>query len=256
MTALTMRRVRDIPFLRALATRDFRLLWGSEAISVVGDQFHFIALSWFVISLTGSGLALGTVLIAIAVPRALLLLPFGVLADRRPSRGLMLVAHLIRGAVVGAIAALVHHRERDDADPRAARRGLRRGGRPVHARAQQAFLPRTLEPERLPSGNALLQGTMQLSSIVGPPIAGAVIAVTSTGSRSPSTRLVRARGRGHRDDRAAGRRRPRRDGRAGDATDGPGHGPAEARALPRRDHAAGSGTSSRTALARRWSSRW
>ena len=47
--------------------------------------------------------------------------------------------------------------------------------------AQQAFLPRTLEPEKLPSGNALLQGTYQLASIVGPPIAGAVIAVSTTG---------------------------------------------------------------------------
>ena len=47
--------------------------------------------------------------------------------------------------------------------------------------AQQAFLPRTLEVERLPSANAMLQGTYQLASIVGPPIAGAVIAVSTTG---------------------------------------------------------------------------
>ena len=84
MTATTAGRVRSLPFLRALGTRDFRLLWTSEAISLIGDQFHFVALSWLVISLTGSGLALGTVLIAIAVPRAILLVPFGVLADRRP----------------------------------------------------------------------------------------------------------------------------------------------------------------------------
>ena len=94
MTALPIGRVRSLPFLRALDARDFRLLWASEAISVVGDQFHFVALSWLVISLTGSGLALGAVLIAIAVPRAVLLVPFGVLADRRPSRTLMLAAHL------------------------------------------------------------------------------------------------------------------------------------------------------------------
>ena len=99
--------VRSMPMWRALAVRDFRLLWSSEAVSVFGDQFHFIALSWLVIDLTRSGLALGTILIAIGVPRALMLLPFGVLADRRPPRNLMLVAHLGRGVVVGAIAALV-----------------------------------------------------------------------------------------------------------------------------------------------------
>ena len=53
MTALPIGRVRSLPFLRALDARDFRLLWASEAISVVGDQFHFVALSWLVISLTG-----------------------------------------------------------------------------------------------------------------------------------------------------------------------------------------------------------
>jgi MFS family permease len=180
MTALSMRRVREIPFLRALSTRDFRLLWGSEAISVVGDQFHYIALSWFVISLTGSGLALGSVLLAIAVPRAVLLVPFGVLADRRPSRGLMLVAHLVRGAVVGAIAALALTGMATL--PLLALLGAIFGAADaLYLPAQQAFLPRTLEADRLPSGNALLQGTMQLSSIVGPPIAGAAIAVTSTG---------------------------------------------------------------------------
>ena len=56
MTAPPAGRVRSLPFLRALDARDFRLLWASEAISLVGDQFHFVALSWLVISLTGSGL--------------------------------------------------------------------------------------------------------------------------------------------------------------------------------------------------------
>ena len=180
MTALPIGRVRSLPFLRALDARDFRLLWASEAISVVGDQFHFVALSWLVISLTGSGLALGAVLIAIAVPRAVLLVPFGVLADRRPSRTLMLAAHLIRGAVVGAIAALVLTGAASI--PLLALLGAIFGAADaLYMPAQQAFLPRTLEAERLPSANAMLQGTYQLASIVGPPIAGAVIAVSTTG---------------------------------------------------------------------------
>ena len=48
--------------------------------------------------------------------------------------------------------------------------------------AQQAFLPRTLDADRLPSANALLQSTMQLAAIAGPPIAGAMIAVIGTGT--------------------------------------------------------------------------
>jgi hypothetical protein len=48
--------------------------------------------------------------------------------------------------------------------------------------AQQAFVPRTLDADRLPSGNSLLQGTLQLASIVGPPLAGAFIVVVGTGA--------------------------------------------------------------------------
>ena len=172
---------RSLPMWRALSVRDFRLLWSSEAVSVIGDQFHFVALSWLVIDLTRSGLALGTILIAIAVPRALMLLPFGVLADRRPPRTLMLVAHLARGVVVGAIAALVL--SGSASLPLLAILGAVFGALDaLYLPAQQSFLPRTLDADRLPSGNSLLQGTLQLCAIVGPPLAGAFIVAIGTGA--------------------------------------------------------------------------
>jgi len=172
---------RALPMWQALRTRDFRLLWASEGVSVIGDQFHIMALSWLVIDLTRSGLALGTILIASGVPRALMLLPFGVLADRRPPRSLMLVAHLARGVIVGAIAALVL--TGSASLPLLALLGALFGAADaLYMPAQQAFLPRTLEGERLPSANALLQGTFQLASIAGPPVAGAGIAVVGTGA--------------------------------------------------------------------------
>ncbi len=172
---------RSLPMWRALAVRDFRLLWSSEAVSVIGDQFHFVALSWLVIDLTKSGLALGTILIAIAVPRALMLLPFGVMADRRPPRTMMLIAHLLRGVVVGVIAALVL--SGSATLPLLALFGAVFGVLDaLYLPAQQAFVPRTLDADRLPSGNSLLQGTLQLASIVGPPLAGAFIVVVGTGA--------------------------------------------------------------------------
>jgi MFS family permease len=170
-----------MPMWRSLAVRDFRLLWASEAVSVIGDQFHFVALAWLVIDVTQSGLALGTVLIAAGVPRALMLLPFGVLADRRPPRSLMLVAHLARGVIVGAIAALVLSGMASL--PLLAILGALFGvADALYMPAQQAFLPRTLAADRLPSANSILQGTFQLASVAGPPIAGAAIAIVGTGA--------------------------------------------------------------------------
>ncbi len=178
MTAIA--RTRAMPMWRAFLVRDFRLLWASEAVSLVGDQFHLIAMSWLVISVTGSGLALGTVLIAVGLPRAILLVPFGVLADRRSPRNLMLVAHLGRGAVVAAIAVLA-------ATGNASILALVVLGAlfgvvdAIYMPAQQTFVPRVVSPDRLPSANSLLQGTMQLASVVGPPLAGIAIALAGTG---------------------------------------------------------------------------
>jgi len=45
--------------------RDFRLLFSGETISVIGDQFQFVALAWLTLQLTGSGLAPGTVLVEV-----------------------------------------------------------------------------------------------------------------------------------------------------------------------------------------------
>jgi MFS family permease len=179
MTAIA--RARSLPMWRSLAVRDFRLLWASEAVSIVGDQFHVVALAWLVLDLTHSGLALGTVLIAIGVPRAVLILPFGVLADRLPARTMMVAAHLARGVLVGAMAALVV--TGSASIPLLALLGILFGiADAAFVPAQQAFLPRTLESDQLPSGNALLQGTMQLTGIIAPPLAGAAIAVVGTGT--------------------------------------------------------------------------
>ena len=174
-------RVRSLPMWQALAVPNFRLLWASEAVSVLGDQFHYIALAWLVISLTGSGLALGAVLIAVAVPRAILIVPFGVMADRRPARGLMVAAHVTRGVIVGMIAALAV--TGTASVPALVVLGALFGAADaVYMPAQQAFLPRTVEADRLPSANALLQGTLQMASIAGPPLAGIVIAIAGTGT--------------------------------------------------------------------------
>lgn len=173
-------RLRGLRIWHAAGVRDFRLLWASEGVSVLGDQFHAVALSWLVITLTGSGLALGTVLIAISVPRAILLLPMGALADRRAPRTLMLGSHLARAGIVAAIAVLVL--TSNASIPALAALGVVFGiADAVFIPAMQAFVPRTVSAERLPSANALLQGTFQLTSIVGPPIAGVVVAAGGTG---------------------------------------------------------------------------
>jgi hypothetical protein len=48
----------------------FRNLWIGVTISLLGDQFYLVALPWLVLQLTRSSVALGTILMTAAIPRA------------------------------------------------------------------------------------------------------------------------------------------------------------------------------------------
>ena len=93
----------------------------------------------------------------------------------------MVAAHVTRGVIVGMIAALAV--TGTASVPALVVLGALFGAADaVYMPAQQAFLPRTVEADRLPSANALLQGTLQMASIAGPPLAGIVIAIAGTGT--------------------------------------------------------------------------
>src|SRR5713226_3608991 len=83
-----------------LSVRNFRLLWIGESISLLGDQFYMIALPWLVLQLTGSALALGTVMALAGIPRAVFMLLGGALVDRFSPRSVMIASNVARLALV------------------------------------------------------------------------------------------------------------------------------------------------------------
>src|SRR5450755_2720032 len=90
-----------------LSIRNFRLLWIGESISLLGDQFYMIALPWLVLQLTGSALALGTVLALAGIPRALFMLIGGAFVDRFSPRSVMITSNFVRLLLVALLSALV-----------------------------------------------------------------------------------------------------------------------------------------------------
>lgn len=161
--------------LSALRVRDFRLVWAGESISLLGDQFYLVALPWLTLQLTGSGLALGTVAAAAGIPRAIFMLLGGAMTDRFSPRSVMLVSNSLRVVLAALIAILVLT---DNIQLwmlvlAALTFGL------VDAfffPASSAVVPMIVNNEQIPSGNALIQITAQLSGFVGPALAGLVIA--------------------------------------------------------------------------------
>ena len=165
---------------RPFRVRDFRLLFTGEAISVLGDQFHFVALAWLTLQLTGSGLALGSVLMVAAIPRAVFMLVGGALSDRWSPRSLMLWSNAIRAVLVGVIAGLVltGRVELWHLYLMAAAFGVVDA---LFYPAVNAILPMLVDEATLPPANAVIQGSQQLAGLIGPAIAGLVVALVQTG---------------------------------------------------------------------------
>jgi MFS family permease len=165
---------------RPLRIRDFRLLFSGESVSLLGDQFHFVALAWLALQLTGSGLALGTVLMTAAIPRAVFMLVGGALSDRMSPRTLMLVSNALRSVVVGVLAGLVltGHAELWHLYVLAAIFGVVDA---IFHPALNTILPMLVPDRDLAPANALMQGAMQLTGLVGPAMAGLLVAAVQTG---------------------------------------------------------------------------
>ncbi len=91
-------KVGYVELLRA--NRDFRLLWLGQVVSQLGDWFDTIALFTLVLKLTGSGRAVGLVLVARFLPSVVLGPLSGVLADRFDRRRIMIASDAARALVV------------------------------------------------------------------------------------------------------------------------------------------------------------
>jgi MFS family permease len=157
-----------------LRNSNYRKLLIGGTISLLGDQFYFVALPWLVLQQTGSAVAIGTVLMAGAIPRAVLMLMGGALTDRISPRKIMISAASGRAVCVTVIGLLVWFQQLQTWElyALAVAFGIADA---FAAPAAQAFLPFLLNREQLTAALSISQITAQLTTIVGPTPAGFVI---------------------------------------------------------------------------------
>jgi len=152
----------------------FRRLWIGSAISLLGDQFYLVALPWVVLQITGSAVAMGTILMTAAIPRAVLMLMGGAMTDRISPRRILLGTALARTVCVGAIGALLWFNVLQIWQLYLL--GFAFGVADAFSMpASSAFTPSLVEKDQLVAANSLSQMTSQLTTIVGPAPAGLVI---------------------------------------------------------------------------------
>jgi MFS family permease len=166
--------IQPFPARHLLRNTNFCFFWIGSTISLFGGEFSFVALPWLVLQVTGSGVALGTILMVEAAPRAAFMLIGGAISDRFSSRRILLLTTIAHMIVVAWAAELVYfHAVRlwhlyllafafGFADAFA-------------LPARQSLIPLLVSENQLPAANSLMSGSAQISSIAGPAPAGVVL---------------------------------------------------------------------------------
>jgi MFS family permease len=162
--------------LHALRSRDFRLLWAGQTISLVGDGAFIVALGWTSFELTGSRSTLALVLMAHGSAMLATLLIGGALADRYPRRTLMIISDLSRCAVMVALVA-VDLSGHLDLTTLIVLAFLYGAGDGFFYPAYGGIVPLVVDEHHLASANALTGFSRQAAFVVGPALAGALYAV-------------------------------------------------------------------------------
>jgi len=202
---------------RSLRIRNYRLFASGQVISLTGTWAQRVAQDWLVLELSGnSGIALGIVTALQFAPVLVVGLWSGLLADRYDKRTLLVAVQVVMGVlalllglldVTGAVQ-LWHVYALSFA------LGIASA---IDTPVRQSFVSELVGPEELPNAVGLNSATFNSARIVGPAVAGVVIAAFGTGwvflgnalsflavvagllalrtdELRPVTRLVRAKG--------------------------------------------------------------
>ncbi len=167
--------------LRALRSRNYRLFFSGQTVSLVGTWMTRVATAWLVYRLTGSALLLGVVSFAGQIPAFFLAPPAGVWVDRWNRHRTLVVTQILSMAQSFALAALaltgviqVWH-----IIALALFQGIINA---FDMPTRQAFVIQMVERrEDLGNAIALNSSMVNLARLVGPAVAGVVIAIVGEG---------------------------------------------------------------------------
>ncbi|MFZ2487684.1 MAG: MFS transporter [Anaerolineae bacterium] len=181
----------------ALRHRDYRLIWLGNFVSIIGSQMQFVAVNWHVykllegahvtvnlfghsIALSGEALGLGGVGLARIIPIMIFALIGGTLADVVNRRKLLLITNTI-AAILAALLALVSFLHRDTVWMVYLLTSAGAATTAFSGPAFQAIVPNLVPKADLTNAISLNSLVRQLATIVGPALAGAVLAAANVG---------------------------------------------------------------------------
>jgi MFS family permease len=160
--------------------RNYRLYFYGQVVSLSGTWMQNVAMAWFIVVLTHSAIAVGVLAACQFGPYALFGLVGGALADRLEQRRLLLMtqsAFMLSAAALAGLA-LAGHAAAWQVFVLAAVNGM---VTVFDTPARQSFTIQMVGRNELPNAIALNSSLFNASRIIGPAIAGALIAVAGVG---------------------------------------------------------------------------
>ncbi|MFG1942709.1 MFS transporter [Nonomuraea sp. NPDC048826] len=91
---------------RALRHHNYRLWAAADLVSVTGTWMQVLGVNWLILTLTGSATSVGLSLVMQALPTLLLGMWGGALADRLPTRPVVVAAQIAQAALALVLAAI------------------------------------------------------------------------------------------------------------------------------------------------------
>ena len=167
--------------LAPLAVAEYRRIWTAALVSNLGTFLQLTAAPWLMFELTGSALLVALVTTAMTLPRLLLTLPAGALADVVDRRTLLLTGQLISAGAVAAMAVLAAV---DLLGPTSllALSFVLGTGTAIAMPSFQTLVPELVPRALMPQAITLNSAAFNVARSIGPAIGGALVAAGLAGA--------------------------------------------------------------------------
>lgn len=166
----------NFSFLKVLSEGQFRGFWFTQVFVLISIQFYFLSLSWMTLDLTGSTVLLGTILTITAIPRLIIMPIGGALADIiSPSKLLKFnIILLFIASLFFTISMFVGYLQIWMLVVFAIIFGISTA---LFLPTSFSIIPKLVNTDRLQPANSLAQLSLQLSTSIGPALAGLIISI-------------------------------------------------------------------------------
>ena len=170
----------------SLAIRDFRFLWLSNLAASFAMQMQMVARGWLIYDMTSSPLALTWVMLSFMLPSFVFSLAGGVIADRMRKKSIMITSQILNTTATVLLATIIY--TGDVTFWHFIYFGLFNGTvLSFSMPARASVIPELVDRKNVVNAMALQSSTFNLSRILGPALAGGLIALFAAGDTTSTT---------------------------------------------------------------------